>query len=173
MPGDDPHDVRLDFTGVDRVPPDLDVRLVDRVLARTIDLRVRPTYSYASAARGFVRRPSATRFELQVGTRAYIDHARPAERSYATRLLPMTPDPIARGGVVRFETAVAGAVALSIFDVSGRKVRELVRGTLDRGAHEVAWHGDDDDGRALAPGVYLLRLAATGRSDTGKIVKIR
>lgn len=45
-----------------------------------------------------------------------------------------------------------------IFDAAGRSVRLIHGGTLPRGITRVAWDGRGDNGRALDPGLYFLRL---------------
>jgi hypothetical protein len=48
---------------------------------------------------------------------------------------------------------------VSIFDLNGRRVRTLQRGTLDRGITRWSWDGTSDRGDALPNGVYLLRVS--------------
>ncbi len=49
---------------------------------------------------------------------------------------------------------------LVVFDVSGRKVRELVNGVMAAGAHTVNWDGRDGSGRRSPSGIYLARLVS-------------
>ena len=49
----------------------------------------------------------------------------------------------------------ASPLRLRIFDVLGRAVRTLNDGVLGRGTHDFTWRGRDDNGNALASGVYL------------------
>jgi flagellar hook assembly protein FlgD len=64
-------------------------------------------------------------------------------------------------------------VALTVYDVLGRRVRTLVKAALPAGTHRVAWSGRDEAGRPVAPGVYFLRLEALGEARTGKVVRLR
>lgn len=66
-----------------------------------------------------------------------------------------------------------GAVTLEIFDVSGRRVRTLLRGVSAPGVHRAVWDGRDDAGAAAAPGVYLARLSHPAGSATQKLVTVR
>ncbi len=54
---------------------------------------------------------------------------------------------------------------LSLRDLSGRVVRRLQSGGTVNGPQELRWDGRDDSGRAVAPGLYLLRLSI--ETDTG------
>ena len=73
------------------------------------------------------------------------------------------PNPARSTTRVAFQLPQEGVVSLSVFDVRGRKVRGLAQGLLPAGAHQMSWNGRDDANRALGPGVYLVRLTASGR----------
>ena len=47
---------------------------------------------------------------------------------------------------------------MRLYDVSGRLVRTLADGDLAAGEQRLRWDGNDDRGRALASGVYYLRV---------------
>jgi hypothetical protein len=53
-------------------------------------------------------------------------------------------------------------VELAIYDIAGRKVRELMRSDLDSGDHLVDWDGTSSAGVRLPAGVYKVRLVAGG-----------
>jgi hypothetical protein len=62
---------------------------------------------------------------------------------------------------------------VAIYDVSGRLVKSFCEsGTMD---HEstISWHGEDNTGRKLPGGVYVLRLDAGETAVTRKITLIR
>ena len=157
----------------DDVPPELVVRLLDHALGREIDLRHSSSYPFVSTRHVPVARSSESRFELLAGTPAFVASSGRAASPMATRLLPSFPSPMTSASTIRFELDRPGPVRLDVFDVSGRHVRELVRGEQAAGAHELSWAGRDDDGRALPPGVYLLRLAAVNRMVEQRVVKLR
>jgi predicted outer membrane repeat protein len=75
------------------------------------------------------------------------------------------PNPAA-GGVIAFHSRLgsAGAVTLGIFDVAGRRVRDLVSATRPAGSYTDAWDGRDDAGRTVPAGVYFARLVAAGHT---------
>ena len=65
------------------------------------------------------------------------------------------------------------AIDLAVYSVDGRRVRTLARGQRAAGRHEVSWDGLDAAGSPLAPGIYLMRLAAGDVVTSGKIVRVR
>jgi hypothetical protein len=59
---------------------------------------------------------------------------------------------------------------LLIYDLAGRRVRELVQPALRSGWHVVAWDGRDERGKALPAGAYVYRAVAGSQVATGKLV---
>ncbi len=62
---------------------------------------------------------------------------------------------------IRFTLAKEGEVSLDIYDVSGKRVADVVDARLGAGEHEAAWNIED-----VSRGVYFVRLA------TGETVKV-
>jgi hypothetical protein len=75
---------------------------------------------------------------------------------------------------IRFSLpAEAAQVSLQVYDAAGRRVRTLVQGALPAGDHAIAWRGDDDEGRAMASGVYFSRLVVGGEAHRASMVLVR
>jgi subtilisin-like proprotein convertase family protein len=84
------------------------------------------------------------------------------------------PNPFNPATTIAFEVpADAGVVTLSIFDVSGRKVRTLAQESLAPGRYQRVWQGRDDTGRQVSSGVYFYRLTGSGFTETRKMVVIQ
>ena len=82
------------------------------------------------------------------------------------------PNPFSAQATIRFQLRESGPVRLDVFDVSGRRVRELLKGTISEGAHEVIWDGRGDDGRTMPSAVYFFRLATESGTLVRKAVRI-
>lgn len=67
----------------------------------------------------------------------------------------------------------SGPVSLAIYDLAGRRVREMVSGPVPAGWHSVRWNGLNDDGRPVAAGVYFTRLESRDELLTRKLVLLR
>ena len=52
------------------------------------------------------------------------------------------PNPFNPSTIIRFDLAVVGRVSLSVFDIVGRKVADLVNGDLPSGIHEVTFSAE-------------------------------
>jgi hypothetical protein len=80
------------------------------------------------------------------------------------------PNPFNPTTTISFSLPVAGTVSLAVYDVTGRKVRELVNGSLTRGAHSAVWDGSDSAGRSVSSGVYLSRLTMNGKTTANRML---
>ncbi|MBN2379907.1 T9SS type A sorting domain-containing protein [candidate division WOR-3 bacterium] len=83
------------------------------------------------------------------------------------------PNPFGSSTTIRYALPRACEVNLSVFDVSGRRVRLLHKGKQEAGFHELQWQGNDDIGRKLSSGVYFMRFEAEGFEDSKKMVLIK
>ncbi|MEM9996758.1 MAG: T9SS type A sorting domain-containing protein [Bacteroidota bacterium] len=85
----------------------------------------------------------------------------------SSRLLQAFPNPTADVATFAYTLDATTEVQLAVYDVTGRQVALLVDG-VQTGAQSVTF-----DASALAPGVYVYRLAAADRVETGKLVLAR
>jgi hypothetical protein len=84
--------------------------------------------------------------------------------------LTLLSNPSLGTSAIRLTMPAERAGSLLVFDPQGRKVRTLASGTLPAGTQDLAWDGRDDSGRAVAPGMYLVRLAAGDDIVVRKVV---
>ena len=87
--------------------------------------------------------------------------------------LGASPNPFNPLTRVFFTVADSRRVELAVYDLRGRRVRELTRDVWPAGRHEVPWNGRDDRGRELASGIYLVRLQAGSESAVAKVTLVR
>lgn len=74
--------------------------------------------------------------------------------------LTNAPEPVSAYTEIHLRTPGEGVAELSIYDLRGRKVRELVHRVLPGGETRVVWDCRDDAGRPVAGGTYLARLSS-------------
>lgn len=84
-----------------------------------------------------------------------------------------SPSPAEERTSIRFALPRAAAARLTVFDIQGRRVRELAGGIFPAGEHLATWDGRDEEGRRCAGGVYLYRLEQGAERATGRVVLIR
>ncbi len=92
-------------------------------------------------------------------------------------LLPNYPNPFNPSTTLQFQLDRDAFVLLDIYNMTGQRVRSLLRERQSTGSHFVLWDGLADSGQSASSGVYLVRFVAkgTGFSATGsqKIVMMK
>lgn len=83
------------------------------------------------------------------------------------------PNPFNPETVVPFAVPDAGDVKLSIYNILGQEVRTLVNDNLVAGFHRVVWDGKDLQGRAMASGVYFVRMSSENFVDVRKMLLLK
>jgi hypothetical protein len=64
-------------------------------------------------------------------------------------------------------------VDVAVFDLRGRRLRQLQGGLLSVGWHDITWDGRDDSGRAQASGVYVMRAVHGTRTAAFKMTLVK
>lgn len=91
----------------------------------------------------------------------------------ATRMLRAHPNPFNPSTTIHFSLAEDSPVQVHVYDLSGRKVVTLWDGHQVAGEHELIWNGRDQNGHALASGVYFLRFTAMDFSQSQKLILLK
>ncbi|MBK7369808.1 MAG: putative Ig domain-containing protein [Candidatus Eisenbacteria bacterium] len=90
-----------------------------------------------------------------------------------TALLAPAPNPARGASLLSFALARSGPVDLSLYGVDGRRVASLAHGIYAAGMHHIEWNGESGGRGAIAPGIYWLRLEASGEKFTRRLVMLR
>ncbi len=64
-------------------------------------------------------------------------------------------------------------VSISVYDLKGNFIRNLVNGVHNSGTHSVVWDAKDTNGMGVASGVYVYRLESLGKSISKKMMLMR
>ncbi len=89
-----------------------------------------------------------------------------------TRLTSVFPQPFRSSTRIELYLAAEGRARVEVFDVSGRKVRELMNNDLAAGSHVVPWDGVDDRGLSVGSGAYFVKLSTPDGESTRKVVRL-
>ena len=68
------------------------------------------------------------------------------------------PNPFTTGMHMAFVVSENGDVDISVYDVTGRRVKTLANGVLGPGRHDVAWDGRDASGLHVRRGMYFIHI---------------
>ena len=95
--------------------------------------------------------------------------ARPAQH----RLGDSYPNPFNPSVVLPLDLATdAAEVSLTVYDVLGRRVRQVWDGSLAAGTHRFTWDGRDEAGKGVAAGVYIYKVEVDGQVEAKKTTKL-
>lgn len=83
------------------------------------------------------------------------------------------PNPLYETTDISFGLPYDSAVQITIYNVAGRQVRELVDEDYARGDYTVTWDGKDHQGKPVASGIYFYRLTTESEAITRKIMILK
>jgi len=92
----------------------------------------------------------------------------------ALRSLQVFPNPFKQTLGIRLTALADEEIALKIYDASGRLIRQFDYPTI-RLSDQITWHGNDENGRVVAQGIYFLRFENVDSGETScmKVLKIK
>ncbi len=89
------------------------------------------------------------------------------------RLGDSYPNPFNPSVVIPLDLATdAAGVSLTVYDVLGRRVRQVWQGSLEAGVYRFTWDGRDAAGKMVAAGVYIYQVEVDGRVQAKKTTKL-
>ena len=83
------------------------------------------------------------------------------------------PNPFNPFTVLRYELHESIFVKITIYDIMGRLVKNLVSGEQSFGFKSVKWNAIDNFGQPVSAGVYLYQIEAGSFTQTKKIILVR
>jgi hypothetical protein len=72
------------------------------------------------------------------------------------------PNPFNPSTQIKFSLPSSSNVKLTIYNLLGESVRELVNSDLNSGVHTVQWNSEDFSGKKVSSGIYFYKLKANG-----------
>lgn len=91
----------------------------------------------------------------------------------AYELLQNYPNPFNPSTTIAFTLKSATQVSLTIYNLLGQEVVNLVDGPMTAGEHRIIWEGTDRKGSAVAAGVYFYRLSTESSSESRKMMLLK
>ncbi|MCP4568634.1 MAG: T9SS type A sorting domain-containing protein [FCB group bacterium] len=83
------------------------------------------------------------------------------------------PNPFNPTTTIAFDLARRAEVKILVYNIIGQSVRKLADREFNAGQHTVTWDGRNQDGRAVASGIYLYRMVSEEFSSTRKMILLR
>jgi hypothetical protein len=83
------------------------------------------------------------------------------------------PNPFNPATTIPYTVSATGLVRLSIYDLLGKQVRELINEEQTAGSFRVIWDGLNGSGHQAATGVYFCKMTVAGFESMRRIMLIR
>jgi len=90
-----------------------------------------------------------------------------------TKLNQNYPNPFNPSTTINYSLKENSKVLLSIYNIKGQKVKQLIRDQLSTGQHSVVWNGKDDNDKPVSSGVYFYRLYTGDNEKIRKMILMK
>lgn len=163
--------IRLSFQGIDLIPDNLDVWLINETQKQVINLRETKEIemSVTQADQDYP-------IQIVTGPAEFIQQQDQIQNNLPRdiKLFPNYPNPFNSSTLIRFEVPEKTQVSLRIVNNVGKTVRILVKNHgYTTGRHTIAWQSLDQSGRQVSSGIYLCVLEAGSVRHIQKLILIR
>jgi len=82
--------------------------------------------------------------------------------------LQIYPNPVSSSAAISFSLPESEKISVKIFDLSGKMIKTLADGKMDKGMHQLTWNTEN-----ATAGIYILRLQTSSSAQTRKLVVIK
>ena len=83
------------------------------------------------------------------------------------------PNPFNPTTTISFSIPEESHAELSIFNIKGQRVKQLINDQLSTGEHSVVWDGRDENNKPVGSGVYFYKLKAGGFREVRKMILLK
>ena len=89
------------------------------------------------------------------------------------KLIKNYPNPFNPVTTLRYDLPENSHVNITIYDMLGRQVKNLIKQTQDAGYRSVRWNATDDYGKPVSAGIYLYQIQAGEFVQTKKMMLLK
>jgi len=86
---------------------------------------------------------------------------------------PVYPNPFNANTTIKYDLSQPAQVRITIYDVTGCKIRDLVDNHQEAGYHTVGWDARDENGSSVGTGIYFYIIQAEQFQKVHKMVLIK
>ena len=83
------------------------------------------------------------------------------------------PNPFNPVTTIRYDLPDNALVTITIYDMMGREIKNLVNQTQDAGFKSIIWNATNDYGKPVSAGIYLYQIQAGEYMQTKKMVLLK
>lgn len=174
----------FDWSGLESIPSDWKLTLHDYDEGTSIDMRTASEYRFEASAPSLAK---ANPLLLLSGPAAATQKSKGDGSRFGITITPTTsvnnepnskvakfaldqnyPNPFNPSTTINYSVENAGPVTVSVYNLMGQKVAELVNGTKTAGSYNVTW-----DASSVSSGMYFYQLTAGGQTLTKRMTLIK
>ena len=96
-----------------------------------------------------------------------------SDKSLQPVLFPAQPNPVRHQTLVTWSLPTEMPVEINIVDIRGRIIRQLFHGRQAGGKHRLIWNGQDQSGKKVSSGFYLVHLVTKNKVMVQKLTVLR
>ncbi len=83
------------------------------------------------------------------------------------------PNPFNPSTTISFSIPEESKVVLSIFNIKGQKIKQLVNDQVSAGEHSIIWNGRDSNDKRVGSGIYFYKLKAGDYQKVKKMILMK
>jgi flagellar hook assembly protein FlgD len=83
------------------------------------------------------------------------------------------PNPFNPNTTIYYSLPNESAVTITVFDMLGKEIYQLISQKQPSGKHSIQWNGADHDGNKMSAGIYFYQLQASDFVQTKKMVLLK
>jgi len=110
---------------------------------------------------------------IEASDKSPVQEVTPAAIPDEFGIIQNYPNPFNPETTIKYNVAQEGAINLSIYDVLGKKVIELVNNYKKPGYYFCDWNGNDSFGNECSSGIYFCQLKTHELTKTIKVMLTR
>ena len=173
----------LSWPDLSLLPPEWSLTLKDQDTDATVNLRDTGAYTFSHvpaegstvqrgtpgrAPQRVVRSNESTRFLLTVEQSSATGQEPATTLPARFALESVFPNPARNYATARYTLPEPAEVTITVYDVLGRRIAQLVDAPTEAGRHSVRWNAD-----GLASGLYIVRFEAGQTTDMHRVTLAR
>ncbi len=157
----------LDFSGIENIPEEYQVLLINVLNNVPIDIRKRNSYLYETVSK-------TMQFKLIVGSEKFVQQEISNLIPESFELVQNFPNPFNNSTSISIKLPYESLLRLDVYDQIGKHIKTLLDARYPSGVHTVRWDATDNQAKPVASGVYFYRLMSDGKLlQTKKMIMIK
>ncbi len=169
---------------ISSLPGHVSLTLTDNVTGSAVNLTEESEITFSTEAKGsFLSYGTGgvniyplvgeSRFTLTVAYSTLTSNDEPANLPGSFALHPAYPNPFNPITSLRYDLPEQEHVTLTVYDLIGREVTQLINTTQEAGYRSVQWNATDSFGKPVSAGVYFYQIQVGRSLGSQKIVLVK